>query len=435
MFESEATDLVPGDTNGFLDVFVHDRTAGTTRLVSVSSTGTQGNGVSGTANDSPGVVSRDGRYVAFTSDASNLVPGDTNGKLDVFVRDLKAGTTVRASVGARGRQGDGNNFVRAISATGRFVLFVSRARTLVPHAGTRQFNLFVRDLTTSTTTLEEGPDSVGDAAITPDGRFLVFSSSAPGLVPNHPAEPHDVYLRDRHLGTTTLVSHAPDGGLANGDSSGPFISDDGAVVAFISVATNLAPGGTPGGTGAFVRDLRAGTTTPVAAPGGSAPNGPTFVQGISADGRRLLLELFATNLVPGDTNDEPDLFLYDRRTRAAARVNVGTAGQQADGPTFSGALSADGRVVAFTSESSNLVRGGVAGREEVLVRAPSGAVAGSGEAVSTRRRPAGAPGPSPGSGSRTGGPSRSGRARGARSARGRPRDRRRPYVRGPKPEP
>jgi Tol biopolymer transport system component len=379
VFSSSATNLVNGDRNGSGDVFVHDRATGDTRLVSRSSTGTQGNGGSGMDPDGPGALSRDGRFVAFTSSATNLVPGDTNGKSDVFVRDLKTGTTVRASVGPGGRQADGDCNSASISATGRFVLFTSRARNLVPYVGPRQENLFVRDLQTGTTTLEGPGPTSGGAAITPDGHFLVFESAAPNVVPGRPSDRFNVYRRDRRSGATTLVSVPPNGGPGFAESSNPFVSDDGTVVAFISVMrlTNR----TFGGFGAFVRDLRTGTTTRVLAPDGGPPDGPTLVQGLSGDGRWLLLESFATNLVPGDTNDEPDLFVQDRRTRATTRANVGHSSQQATAPTFDGALSAGGRVVAFTSASANLVRGSVDGRQEILVRTlggASGAVAGSG---------------------------------------------------------
>ena len=165
----------------------------------------------------------------------------------------------------------------------------------------------------------------------------------------------------------SLVSVARDGGFPDGPSYAPFIADDGTVVAFTSMAKDLVADTPPSNINAFVRDLAAGTTAAVLAPDGSPPNAATEVQGLSVDGRYLLLLSSATNLVPADTNDEPDLFVQDRLTRNTVRVDVSTAGRQANGPTFNGVLSADGRHVAFATEATNLVSGSVAGRVDVLV--------------------------------------------------------------------
>jgi Tol biopolymer transport system component len=138
-FDSHATNLVPGDTNDFGDIFVRDRQTGTTQRVSVGRNGAQGNDHSLVS-----VISADGRFVFFTSDASNLVPGDTNGTSDVFVRDRRTRTTERVSVGPGGAQGNGDSALPALSADGRFVAFGSSATNLVPGDTNRTTDVFVR---------------------------------------------------------------------------------------------------------------------------------------------------------------------------------------------------------------------------------------------------------------------------------------------------
>jgi Tol biopolymer transport system component len=155
-FKSRASNLVVGDTNDQDDVFVHDRRTGTTERVSVGPNGVQGNG----DNDEP-ALSADGRFVAFTSDASNLVPGDTNGSPDVFVRDRRTGTTERMSVRRDGVQVRGFSYNPALSADGRFVAFVSSAHTLVPGDTNDEGDVFVRDRRTGATErVSLGPNGV-----------------------------------------------------------------------------------------------------------------------------------------------------------------------------------------------------------------------------------------------------------------------------------
>src|SRR4051795_7898442 len=229
-------DIVP-ESSGHGDVYLRDRKAGTTTLVSVGAGGVPGDGGSFDA-----LVSRDGRFVAFESFATNLVAGDTNSARDVFVRDLKAGTTVRASVGPRGRQGGRDSVLSAISGNGRFVAFDTFANNL---SGSAHFELMVRDLQLGRTTLEsvgtDGRPGDGDterlASISGDGRFLAFASEAGNLVATDRNPARDVFLRDRQTGRTVLVSVAADGGPANDGSDAPFVSNDGSIVAFSSFAS------------------------------------------------------------------------------------------------------------------------------------------------------------------------------------------------------
>ncbi len=209
-FASGASNLVPGDT-GYWDVFVHDRQTGTTTRVSVSSTGTQSNDNSGDPS-----ISADGLYVAFTSSAQNLIPGDTNGRADVFVHDRQTGTTTRVSVNSTGTQGDFNSWRPAISANGRYVAFISDATTLVPGDTNGRADVFVHDRQTGATTRVSVSSAgiQGDGfvegsstpSISADGRFVAFASGASNLVPGDTNNQKDVFVHDRQTGATTRVS-------------------------------------------------------------------------------------------------------------------------------------------------------------------------------------------------------------------------------------
>jgi hypothetical protein len=216
-FQSAATNLVPGDTNNALDVFVHDRQLGTTCRVSVSSGGAQGN-----SHSSSPTLSGDGRYVAFLSDASNLVPGDTNGLADIFVHDCLAGTTERVSVATGGAQAEGSSFGgAAISRDGRFIAFANGASNLVP-GDLGYADVFVRDRWSSTTarvsTSTAGAQGLGNSvhpSISGDGRYVVFESYARNLVPGDSNGHGDVFLHDRSAaGFTSLCEPSTAGMIA-----------------------------------------------------------------------------------------------------------------------------------------------------------------------------------------------------------------------------
>jgi Tol biopolymer transport system component len=253
-FASRASNLVAGDTNGKQDIFVHDRLTGQTTRVSVASDGAQGNGDSGQP-----VISADGRFVAFYSSASNLVPGDTNGVEDVFVHDRLTGQTTRVSVASDGAQGNGPSWGPSISADGRFVAFESRASNLVPGDTNGTTDVFVHDRHTGQTMRvsvasdgREGNSYSWLARISADGRFVVFTSDASNLVAGDTNGTWDVFVHDRLTGQTTMVSVASDGTPGNGRSIGVSISGDGRFVAFMSEASNLVAGDTNGTWDVFV---------------------------------------------------------------------------------------------------------------------------------------------------------------------------------------
>jgi Ca2+-binding RTX toxin-like protein len=329
-FESSATNLVPGDTNSSYDIFVRDTLTNTTTRVSVDSEGNQAN----TGSSDPS-ISADGRFVAFSSDASNLVPGDTNGTRDIFVRDTLTNTTTRVSVDSAGNQGNNLSSEASISANGRFVAFTSSASNLVPGDTNDRSDVFVRDTLTNTTA-RVPVDSIGNQgnnifvesvsydnshspSISADGRFVAFesefSSRVPGSTITHFSS--KIFVWDTLTNTTAHVSVGSGrnqmiGGYAEGSYS-PSISADGRFVAFSSWASNLVPGDTNYTGDIFVRDTLTNTTTRVSvnAAGNQVDDGRSIEPSISADGQRVAFESLASNLVPGDTNNLNDVFVSD----------------------------------------------------------------------------------------------------------------------------
>jgi Tol biopolymer transport system component len=362
-FMSHASNLVPGDTNAAWDVFVRDRVQGSTERVSVDGFGSESDGLSGLFGI---CISDDGRYVVFESEATNLVSGDTNHKPDLFLRDRLLGTTERVSVDSSGGQADAESFYPSVSADGRFVAFVSLASNLVPGDTNGFWDVFVRDRLNGTTELVSvglgGALGDGDAdrlpSISADGRYIAFSSYATNLVAGDTNGQLDVFVRDRWNGTTVLASVDSMGGQGNSFSYEPAISEDGRFVAYTSSASNLVPGDTNGVWDVFVRDLFNQTTecASVSAAGvfGDYSSGQAT---ISADGRFVAFTSGAGNLCAGDTNLCRDGFVRDRLLGTTERVTVSTTGQQSVTSAEMACISADGRFVVFTTDSQGLVAG------------------------------------------------------------------------------
>ncbi len=312
-FDSGATNLVAGDTNGVSDVFVHDRQTGATTRASVSSSGAQGNNHSSSPS-----ISADGRFVAFDSFATDLVTGDTNGANDAFVHDRQTGATTRVSVSSSGAQGSSHSVDASISADGRFVAFYSHATNLVVGDTNGVYDIFVHDRQTGATTRvsvsssgTQGNSESRQSAVSADGRFVVFDSAADNLVDGDTNGVQDVFVHDRQTGATTRVSVSSSGSQGNSVSDYPSISADGRFVAFDSFATDLVTGDTNGVNDAFVHDRQTGATTGVSvSSSGAQGNVFSFLPSISADGRFVAFESYASNLVPGDTNNASDIFVH-----------------------------------------------------------------------------------------------------------------------------
>jgi len=370
-FGSAATTLVPGDTNGFGDVFVRDRVLHKTYLVSVGPGGVQGNGDSYEA-----AISANGRYVAFYSQASNLVGGDTNGFADVFVRDRKLHKTYIVSVGKGGVQGNGDSYDPSISPNGRWVAFDSIATNFVGVNTNGVQNAFVRDRKLRTTSLvSTGPFLPGnkdsaDPVISANGRYVAFDSNASNLVPHDSNGASDVFLRDRTTHKTSILSVNSAGARGNGDSYVPSISANGRWVAFDTDAPNLQGHGIGHYTQVVVRDRKTHKTSLVSIDAsGARAEGDNGLPSISANGRWVAFDSIAI-LVNNDNNTSFDIYLRDRAKHRTTLVSVSSAGVQGDGDSVLAGMSADGRFVGFVSRATNLVAGDTNNAQDVFVRGP-----------------------------------------------------------------
>jgi ELWxxDGT repeat protein len=373
-FTSNASNLVTGDSNNFTDVFLRNISAGTTTLVS----GLRPTGNNSSDNTSSGqhTVSADGRYIAFSSDATNLVQGDTNFARDVFVYDRVTKTITLVSVASNGTQGNSSSFAPSISADGKRVAFYSIAFNLIDGDTNNLADVFVRDLATGTTTRvsvapdgSQGNDSSFNSSISADGKVVAFQSYASNLAIGDTNNSSDIFIRDFATGTTTRVSVASDGTQGNSNSDNPSISADGKVVTFQSYASNLVAGDTNGTWDVFVRDLATGTTTRVSvASDGTQANANSERPSISADGKVVAYYSIASNLVPGDTNNTSDVFVWNLTTGTTTRASIASDGTQGNANSGTTSISADGKVVAFFSNASNVVTGDINGTWDVYVR-------------------------------------------------------------------
>jgi len=370
-------------------------------LISVASDGTQAD--IGTTNYAS-APSADGRYVAFNSEATNLVANDTNGQGDIFVRDTGTGTTVRISVATDGTQADGTSFSADISANGRYVVFRSYATNLV--VDTNNFpDVFLHDrdvdndgiydeagaiktIRLSTNMFSEANGGSGRPAISPDGRYVAFTSSASNLTIDTNGSA-DVFVHDRDTDNdgifdepgfviNALVSVDKNGNQGNSDSFLPSISANGRYVAYLSRANNLVAD-TNGTIDVFVHDrdtdndgvfdgVAIDVTRVSVDSSGNQANGDVWAPVISADGRFIAFESRAADLVAGDINLKQDIFLHDRDPDnnsifdesgaiSTSLISVDSAGNQGNGLSEDSTLSADGRYIAFTSSASNLITG------------------------------------------------------------------------------
>jgi Tol biopolymer transport system component len=386
VFSSGSAGLVPGDRNGRQDAFVRDRKTGRTTLASVSSSGRHGKAArdpfGGSAAEG---ISADGRYIVFRSDAANLVPGDTNRVQDIFVHDRKSGRTTRVSISSSGSQADGRSDFGVISADGRYVAFTSDASNIVPGDSNRAGDVFVRDRQTRRTTRisvgSRGKQATSwsqGAALSAHGRYVAFTSSASNLIAGDTNGLPDVFVRDRATGQTRRVSLSSRGKQGTGKpgsngSNAPSISADGRYVVFHSDTPNLVAGDTNRTFDIFVHDRVTGRTERVSVSGrGEQANAENLgAASISADGRYVAFASLATNLVPGDTNDITDAFVRDRRTGRTILVSLSGAGAQgtdASWPNGAPAFSAGDRYLLFGSWAGNLVPGDGNGTADAFVR-------------------------------------------------------------------
>ena len=360
VFNSDATNLVPG-TNGLPQIFVKNLVTGEVALVSADASGNEGNGVSETP-----VFLPDGSKVAFTSNADNLVAGDTNGGEDIFVKDLSTGAIERVSTGSSGAQANNESFGPAFSPDSSKVAFWSYASNLVAGDTNGTSDVFMKDLSTGVVT-RLSTDSLGGQAngysfepmFSGDGSKLLFFSDASNLVSGDVNAALDVFVKDLLTGDVVLVSADAAGLQGNAHSTHAVISSDGSKVAFYSDANNLVAGDTNDQGDIFVKDLATGAIERVSTDSlGAQANSQSLFPTFSPDGSKIAFVSFASNLVDGDTNAQWDLFIKDLQTAVTTRVSTDAIGTEVDQFSFYGPeFSPDGSAIAFHSLASNLVPG------------------------------------------------------------------------------
>jgi Tol biopolymer transport system component len=338
--------------------------AQTIELVSASAGGGFANAECGSIYGRLGLTPN-GRLACFDALASDLVADDTNGGADVFVRDLKKGATVRASLGLDGESDGGGGQNAQISANGRFVVFQSVAQDLVEGDGNGQSDIFVRDLkkgmTTRVSVDSEGVEANGSSynpGVSANGRWVVFQSAAFNLVPDDGNGVDDVFVHDRKKGTTTRVSVSPSGGDASLASIGASISANGRRVSFESASDDLVADDGNGLLDVFVRDLKKGVTERVSVDlQGGDGDAVSYASVLSGTGRFVAFTSVASDLVEGDVGGHADVFVRDLALDVTERVSVDGAGAGGTGGSGLPSLSPNGRFVAFESGAQNLVEG------------------------------------------------------------------------------
>ncbi|MCG3125932.1 MAG: Protein TolB [Phycisphaerae bacterium] len=366
-------EFVPQDRNRVADVYVRDRWTGSIILASVSSAGELGNG----SSFEGAAISADGRFVAFQSFASNLVEGDNNGISDLFVHDCLTGVTQRVNVGPQGQEAKVVVFMNALSANGRFIAFSTDADNLVPDDTNGRRDVFVRDLWTQTTervsVASDGTQADERSlrcSISADGRLVAFTSAF-DFDPTDAGGNTDIYVHDRLTRETRLVTRSGSVRTKDGFSDRPAISPDGRFVAYRSSSTYLVAHSQELfiGEHMYVTNLETGQTKQldVRADGRSSQGLGNYWDdesqpSLSYDGRFIAFSGSMSDLVEGDTNGAPDVFVHDQRTGRTLRVSLTWHNEEArenleDWPAGHQypSISGDGRYVAFTSNAYHMV--------------------------------------------------------------------------------
>lgn len=365
-----------GSTN-YADIFVRDTEAETTTKLTYGITG-------GTGNDKSFFpsVSADGRYIAYLSYASNLVPGDTNGSnpwevegLDVFLYDQQYGSTSRVSLNEFGEQIDGES-VGVITPSGKYIVFFSNASNVMsPPTIDGVTYLYIRDwqantITRITQTIDNLPPSgiLHQVATDYDANYIAFSSDYSNLVPNDTNGLQDVFLYNRQTGSTILVSRNPAGFSANGLSGRPQLSSNGQYLAFSSVASDLVPGDTGGFEDVFLYEIATGNLQRISVTsGGADSNGDNKEPTICENGRYIAWTSGANNYTPLDINVYNDVYFYDTFEGVVRLVSKDMNGYSPNGAAHRAWVSTDCRYIIFASDSDNMIIGDTNGKRDLYM--------------------------------------------------------------------
>ena len=338
--------------------------------ISIASNGTESNGYSSGVS-----IGDDGRYIIFSSDATNLVPNDTNNSTDTFIYDRSNKTVELINIAPNDTQANAPVSIGSISGNSRYITFASSASNLVANDTNGQRDIFVYDRIEKITELisvatdgTQANDLNLFSAISDDGRYVAFESMATNLVANDTNGQRDIFVYDRIEKITELISVATDGTQANNHASLDSISDDGRYITFSSNATNLVANDTNEQSDVFIYDRNAKTTERISiATDGTQANGSSQFSSISGDGRYVAFESMASNLVADDTNGLDDIFVYDRNAKTTERISVAINGAQPNGYSYGASISDDGRYIAFVSEADNLVVDDTNERADIFV--------------------------------------------------------------------
>lgn len=370
VFHSDASNLAATDASGATDVFVRDLSTNATERISVGGAGGESNGSS-----MNGSITANGRYVAFQSEATNLAVGDFNVSSDIFLRDRLTGLTTIVSVSTGGAIGNGPSFNPVISADGFFIVYASSATNLVPNDTNQRIDVFLRNLNTGQTRLVTnvtgGANGDSDQpTISSDGQFIAFRSTATNLVANDTLGFADIFVRDMSGTTFELVSQTTAGAHANGASDLPSISADGSRIVFASQAANLAPSGAPA-VNVLLRDRSAGTTTLLNSGPAGVSNSPATRPRISGNGQYVSFLSQSTNLTPGHSGIVTDLFALQLVSGVIQRASVPTTPEPSEPSSNvaeNGGISDNGRFLSFSTPANNMTSGDSGSLEDVFVR-------------------------------------------------------------------
>ncbi len=367
LFTSDADGLGYSDNNYVHDIFVHDRQAHTTRMVNLDI-----NGYTGNEDDRVGAISADGRYVLFSSGDSAMVAGlPETSATRLFLYNTQTGVNEQVILRANVDEAAGDSYDPiALSGDARFIVFQSNVSNLVLGDTNNWWDTFIHDRVTGTTELLPHVGTAPTLTMSGNAEYVAFSTYATNVVPGDTNNTEDVFVLNRATQSLELISYSNTGQQGNGSSGGPSISADGRFVAFRSDATNLVAGDTNATTDVFIRDRQTGMTERISMDSaGNEGKGSSRNPTISSDGNFVTFLSDASNLVPDDTNGQADIFVYDRLNHTTKRASIDTSGAEANnGSVGTPYISADGRFIAFNSYASNLVIGDTNDSVDIFVR-------------------------------------------------------------------
>lgn len=360
-FLSEANNLDPADTNGLRDIFLHDFSSRETRLISQSNGGVLGN--TDAPQDLPSMA--DDGSVVFSHTASNLISGDSNGTSDIFLYHRQSQLIERVSLGNSGSQANGASRHPAISPDGRYIAFSSAANNLITGDTNGSSDIFLRDIQSASTSRislsTEGNEGVGGEAIKPslsrNGRFIAFETTY-ALVSDDTNNNADIYLHDRDTGETTRISVHTNGSEGNAASHAPSISEDGRWISFTSRASNLIDNDSNNAMDVFLHDRQNATTRRVSVSGSGAQArlGVIGQAKLAGLGRYVVFTSRSDDLVAQDVNQRADVFVHDRIAENTHLIHQNSAGEQANGDAdYYPSISKEGATFVFDSGASNLI--------------------------------------------------------------------------------